>query len=55
MLGKNLPVLEAMQLLLTEGVASPEQARIVASGISRIENELKRLSDQGSSDRIDVI
>ncbi len=54
-LGKNLPVLEAMQVLLTEGVALPEQARIVASGISRIEDELKRLSDRGSSDRIDGI
>ena len=42
-LGKNIPVLEAMQVLLTEGVATPDQARIIAEGISRMENELKRL------------
>lgn len=42
-LGKNIPVLEAMQVLLTEGVATNYQARVIAEGISRIEHELKQL------------
>ncbi|PSB28692.1 hypothetical protein [Chlorogloea sp. CCALA 695] len=42
-LGKNIPLLEAMQVLLTEGVATSDQARIISTGISRIEDELKRL------------
>ena len=52
-LGKNIPVLEAMQVLLTEGVATPDQARIITEGISRIENELKRLpASNGNSTKI---
>lgn len=41
-LGKNLPVLEALQVLLSEGVATNYQARVIAEGISRIEQELKQ-------------
>ena len=50
-LGKNSPVLEAMQVLLTEGVATNYQARVIAEGISRIEHELKQLpgGDNGTS------
>lgn len=51
-LGKNMPVLEAMQVLLTEGVATPDQARIITQGISQIERDLKNLtSSNGASDR----
>ena len=35
-LGKNTPLLEAVQVLLAEGVATIDQARIVSDGISRI-------------------
>lgn len=42
-LGKNLAVLEAIQVLLAEGVATNEQARVVTDGISRIEEQLKAL------------
>ena len=44
-LGKNTPLLEAVQVLLHEGVATTEQARIVSDGINRIEEELKKLSE----------
>lgn len=51
-LGKSMPVLEAMQVLLTEGVATPDQARVIAEGISQIERDLKNLtSSNGASDR----
>ncbi len=43
-LGKNLPVLEAMQVLLTEGVATSDQARIITQGINQIERNLKNLT-----------
>ena len=44
-LGKNTPLLEAVQVLLAEGVATIEQARIVSDGINRIEQQLKNLTE----------
>jgi uncharacterized protein YoaH (UPF0181 family) len=43
-LGKQPEVLEAIQILLAEGVATQEQARIVAEGIADIESRLKKLN-----------
>ncbi|MFN6560030.1 MAG: terminase small subunit [Nostoc sp. ChiSLP01] len=41
---KDIPVLDAVQLLLAEGVATPEQARVIGEGIGRIEEELRAIS-----------
>lgn len=49
-LGKNLPLLEAVRLLLSQGVATTEQARVVSDGVSRIEEELKALSGSGGQE-----
>lgn len=38
---KDVAVLEAMQVLLTEGVATPEQASAVIDGITEIQDKLK--------------
>ncbi len=40
---KDIPVLDAVQLLLAEGVATPEQARVIGEGVGRIEEELRGL------------
>lgn len=48
---KQMKVLEAMQVLLDEGVALPDQAEIVHKGIVNMEEELKKLPqsiDSGS-------
>jgi hypothetical protein len=42
-LGKNMPVLEAVQVLLNEGIASPSMAAIVESNIDNLQRELKQL------------
>lgn len=47
-LGKPIALLEAMQLLLIEKVATQEQADIVADGISQIEERLKKLSQSSN-------
>ena len=43
-LGKNIPVLEAMQTMLNEGVATPAQAATVESGVNEIQRRLKELA-----------
>ena len=44
---KDIPVLDAVTLLLNEGVATPDQARIVTEGIARIQSDLKgEISDR---------
>ncbi|ACC81145.1 terminase small subunit [Nostoc punctiforme] len=40
---KDIPVLDAVQLLLAEGVATPEQARVIGEGIGRMEEELRTI------------
>jgi len=40
---KDIPVLDAVQLLLAEGVATPEQARVIGEGIGKIEEELRTI------------
>lgn len=47
-LGKPIPLLEAMQLLLIEKVATQQQADIVTDGISEIEERLKKLSQSNN-------
>lgn len=37
---KSIPLLDAMNLLMIEGVATPEQANIISTGIAKIENDL---------------
>lgn len=44
---KDIPVIDAVTLLLNEGVATPDQARIVTEGIARIQSDLKgEISDR---------
>lgn len=38
---KDMPVLDAVNLLMIEGVATPEQADIIGRGIAKIEDELR--------------
>lgn len=40
---KDISVLDAVQLLLAEGVATVEQARVIGEGIGRMEEELRSL------------
>lgn len=42
-LGKNIEILDAIQILLSEGVATQEQAQAVAEGIAEMERKLKIL------------
>lgn len=42
--GKNIQVIDAMQTLLAEGAALPEQAEIIKRNLDRMEQELKSLS-----------
>ncbi|MBW4597689.1 MAG: hypothetical protein KME46_33495 [Brasilonema angustatum HA4187-MV1] len=41
-LGKNTAILDALQTLLTEGVASERQAEIISRGVALIEKEFKQ-------------
>ncbi len=43
-LGKGLPILEAMQVLLNEGVASPQQAAVVESCLDEMTRQLRGLA-----------
>lgn len=47
-LGKPIALLEAVQLLLAEKVATQQQADIITDGISQIEERLKGLSQSSS-------
>lgn len=44
-LGHQMPVLNAVQILMDEGIASPQMAAIVESNIDNLQRELKNLAD----------
>jgi hypothetical protein len=54
-LGSKVDVLEAIELLLQEGVATQDQAQIVAEGIAAIESKLKSLSGNRSLPEGEVV
>lgn len=43
-LGKNLPLIEAVQILMQNGVATPQQAAIVEECLSDMERKLREIS-----------
>lgn len=43
---RDIPLLDAVQLLFTEGVATPEQSTIIAEGIAAIEQRLKTVNSE---------
>jgi transposase-like protein len=44
-LGKSMPVLEAVQVLLNEGIASPSMAAVVESSIDEMQRRLRDLNE----------
>ena len=44
-LGKSMPVLEAVQVLLNEGIASPSMAAVVESSIDEMQRKLRDLNE----------
>lgn len=46
---KQMPILEAVNMLVSEGVATPEQVEIVTNGIADIEKGLRGLSSGNSA------
>lgn len=44
-LGKSMPVLEAVQVLLNEGIATPQMAAIIESNLDNMQRELRDASN----------
>ena len=52
--GKGTQITDAIQVLLQEGVALPEQAEIVKRGLDQIDQELRQLSESITVTKVEV-
>lgn len=50
-LGKNLPLIEAVQIMMNNGLASQQQASVVESCLADMERQLRDLNDRSKTEQ----